>query len=143
MGFMLAVNQAIATETFDYRLKDLDGVEYRASDSIGKWLIINFWASWCAPCLEEMPELQRFYQNHRDVADLWGVTFEDTDIESIRKFVARLGITYPILGFGQDPKTGYGQVRVLPTTFVIDPEGRFQHRFEGPIKEQDLLEVMR
>ncbi len=132
-----------AAEKFDYKLKDLDGVEYRASDSLGKWLVINFWATWCAPCIEEMPELERFYRNNRDIADLWGVTFEDTDIEAIKKFVTRLGVTYPILGHGQDPKTGFGTVRVLPTTFVIDPGGKFHQRLEGPITADDLLEIIK
>ena len=133
---------ALAAEKFDYTLRDLDGVEYRASDSLGKWLIINFWATWCAPCLHEMPELEKFYQQNRDIADLWGVTFEDTDIDAIREYVARLGVTYPILGYGQDPKTGYGPVRVLPSTFVIDPEGLFHQKFEGPISAHDLTEVL-
>ncbi len=134
--------KAAETEPFDYILRDLDGVEYRASDSIGRWLVINFWATWCAPCLKEMPELQKFHETLSGQADLWGVTFEDTDIDTIRAFVARLGVTYPILGHGQDPLTGYGPVRVLPTTFVIDPEGRFHHKFEGPITSQDLVGVM-
>ena len=132
-----------AAENYDYRLKDLDGIEYRASDSLGKWLVINFWATWCAPCIEEMPELEKFYRNNRNIADLWGVTFEDTDIESIKKFVTRLDVTYPILGYGQDPLTGFGTVRVLPTTFIIDPAGKFHHRFEGPIKADDLLEIIK
>ena len=135
-------NQAAATEKFDYKLRDLDGVEYRASDSLGKWLIINFWATWCTPCLKEMPELEKFYQNNRETADLWGVTFEDTDIQSIRKYVAKLGVTYPILGYGQDPKTGFGLVTVLPTTFVINPEGKFHHKFEGPITAKDISNII-
>ena len=49
-------------------------------------------------------------------------------------------MSYPILGLGQDPLTGYGEVRVLPTTFLINPEGLFQHRFEGPISAQDIIE---
>ena len=147
-GWLLAVTTLLpaavsAEDRYDYRLKDLDGVEYRASDSLGKWLVINFWATWCTPCLVEMPELERFYQQNRDRADLWGVTFEDTDIDAIRSYVKRLGVTYPILGFGQDPKTGYGSVRVLPTTFVIDPEGRFHHKFEKPITAKELEAVLR
>ena len=141
-GFILAAPQLAGEDKFDYRLHDLDGVEYRASDSLGKWLIINFWATWCAPCLVEMPELEKFYQENRERADLWGVTFEDTDLAAIRKYVAELGITYPILGYGQDPKTGFGRVTVLPTTFVINPEGKFQHKFEGPITAADLVSII-
>ena len=123
VALSLLANVSSAEPAFDYRLRDLDGVEYRASESRGKWLVINFWATWCTPCLEEMPQLEKFYRDNRGRADLWGVTFEDTDIDAIRRFVARLGVTYPILGHGQDPKTGYGTVRVLPTTFVIDSQG--------------------
>ena len=122
----------------DYQLRDLDGKLYRASDYRGRWLVINFWATWCAPCLEEMPELDRFYQANLDRAMLWGVTFEDEDRDAIVEFVERLGVTYPILGFGQDPQTGYGRVTVLPTTFVINPEGLFHQRFEGPITATHL-----
>lgn len=89
-----------------------------------------------------MPELEIFYRDSREIADLWGVTFEDTDIASIRGFVQRLGVTYPILGHGQEPKTGYAPVRVLPTTFMIDPEGNFYHRFEAPITAAKLLAMI-
>ena len=142
LAIVLASYDAMALEEADYRLNDLDGVEHRISNLRGKWVVINFWATWCAPCLKEMPELQAFYQNNRARAEVWGVTFEDTDILNIRKFVAQLGVTYPILGFGQDPKTGYGAVKVLPTTFIIDQEGKFFHRFEGPITENDIFEII-
>ncbi len=122
----------------EYQLYDLDGELHRARDQRGRWLVINFWATWCAPCLHEMPELQRFYEDNRDRATLWGVTFENEDRDAVVEFVERLGVTYPILGFGQDPQTGYGEVRVLPTTFVVDPNGRFHQRFEGPIKAAQL-----
>lgn len=124
---------------FDYQLRDLDGRLHRVSDHRGKWLVINFWATWCAPCLKEMPELERFYRQHRDSAQVWGVTFEDSDKASIAAFVERLGVTFPILGHGQDPLTGYGEVRVLPTTFLVNPDGLFQRRFEGPITARDLV----
>lgn len=123
----------MAAESSDYQLEDLDGKVYRVSDNRGKFLVINFWATWCAPCLTEMPELERFYQENKATAMVWGVTFEDSSKERILQFVENLGISFPILGHGQDPLTGFGSVTVLPTTFVIDPEGLFLHRFEGPI----------
>jgi thiol-disulfide isomerase/thioredoxin len=128
-----------AEDSFDYQLHDLEGRLHKASDHRGKWLVINFWATWCAPCLKELPELERFYQQNKSTAHLWGVTFEDSDKASIVEFVERLGITFPILGYGEDPLTGYGRVRVLPTTFLVNPEGLFQHRFEGPITAQDII----
>ena len=128
-----------ADDSFDYQLHDLEGRLHKASDHRGKWLVINFWATWCAPCLKELPELERFYQQNKSTAHLWGVTFEDSDKASIVEFVERLGITFPILGYGEDPLTGYGQVRVLPTTFLINSDGLFQHRFEGPITALDII----
>ncbi|MCP4471721.1 MAG: TlpA family protein disulfide reductase [Gammaproteobacteria bacterium] len=96
-------------------------------------------ATWCAPCLREMPELERFYQQNRARAQVWGVSFEDGDKATIRAYVDRLGVTFPILGHGQNPMTGYGEVNVLPTTFIIDPDGLFRHRFEGPITADDIV----
>ncbi len=131
-----------ADETFDYALRDMDGNLHRVSDYRGKWLIINFWATWCAPCIKEMPEFERFHQQHKSSAQVWGVTFEDTDKAKILEYIDRLGVTYPILGYDQDPLTGFGKVTVLPTTFVIDVNGRFFHCFEGPVTAQDLAGII-
>jgi thiol-disulfide isomerase/thioredoxin len=131
-----------ASESNDYELRDLDGNLHRVSDYRGKWLIINFWATWCPPCIAEMPELELFYQKNKATAHVWGVTFEDTGKPKIRQFIERLGVTYPILGYGQDPLTGYGTVSVLPTTFIIDQQGLFFHRFEGPITAQDITKAI-
>lgn len=139
---LLSPAAAFAAETPDYTLRDLDGKLHRVSDHRGKWLVINFWATWCAPCLYEIPELESFHRNNSERALVWGVTFEDTDRESIIEYIDRLQVTYPILGYGQDPLTGYGRVVVLPTTFIIDPEGLFFHRFEGPITAQDITDVI-
>ena len=136
---LLPVSGAYAA---DYQLKDLDGKLHRISDYRGKFVVINFWATWCDPCIHEMPELERFYQENRDQAVVWGVTFERVGKERVIEFVEQLGVSYPILGFGQDPQTGYGHVTVLPTTFVIDPEGLFYHRFEGPIQASDISQVI-
>ncbi|MCP4431376.1 MAG: TlpA family protein disulfide reductase [Gammaproteobacteria bacterium] len=132
--------QAIAGP--DYSLKDLSGQIHKVSDVKGKWLIMNFWATWCPPCIHEIPELEKFYQNNQETAEVWGVTFENSGIDTVKSFLKEFNVSYPILGYGQDPKTGYGFVTVLPTTFIIDQQGKFYHRFEGPITEQDILEVI-
>ena len=131
-----------ADDSTDYELRDLEGKLHRVSDNRGKWLVINFWATWCPPCIAEMPELQKFHQQNQANAQVWGVTFEDTHKANVRRFIEQLGITYPILGYGQDPLTGFGTVTVLPTTFIIDKQGLFYHRFEGPITAQDIAEII-
>ena len=139
---LLACATLASAATSDYQLRDMDGNSHRVSDYRGKWLVINFWATWCAPCIAEMPELEKFYQQNKARAQVWGVTFEDTDKARILDFVEKLGVSYPILGYGQDPLTGFGHVTVLPTTFVIDRNGKFLHRFEGPINAQDIERVI-
>jgi thiol-disulfide isomerase/thioredoxin len=140
LAFLPVIIQA--NDSADYELRDMDGKSHRVSDNRGKWLIINFWATWCPPCIQEMPELERFYKQHSSSAQVRGVTFEDTDKATIRQFIKQLGITYPVLGHGQDPLTGFGTVSVLPTTFIIDKQGLFLHRFEGPITAQDIAEII-
>ena len=139
---LLACATQASANSNDYELRDMDGNTHRVSDHRGKWLVINFWATWCAPCIAEMPELEKFYQHNKDRAQVWGVTFEDTDKARILDFVEKLGVSYPILGYGQDPLTGFGHVTVLPTTFIIDRDGKFLHRFEGPISAPDIDRVI-
>ena len=131
-----------SANAFDYQLEDLDGKLHRASEHKGKFLVINFWATWCEPCIYEMPELEKFHRENRDRAAVWGVTFESTEKQKIIEFVDRLGVTFPILGHGQDPKTGYATVTVLPTTLIVDREGLFLHKFEGPITAVDIEQIL-
>lgn len=126
----------------EFILTDLNGTEHRLSEQRGKWVMLNFWATWCPPCIHEMPELEAFHQAHKERAVVWGVTFEDAPAELIGEFVADLDVTYPILGLGSAPITPFGTVRVLPTTYVIDPAGELVRRFEGPVTAAKLEAAM-
>jgi len=134
---------AVDAAPAEFELTGLDGTQHRLSEQRGKWVMINFWATWCPPCIHEMPELEAFYQAHNNgEATVWGVTFEDTPAELIREFVGDLNVSYPIMGLGRAPITPFGTVRVLPTTFVINPAGEFVRRFEGPVTAAGLEAAM-
>jgi thiol-disulfide isomerase/thioredoxin len=128
----------------DWQLKDLDGKPVKLSDFKGKVLILNFWATWCPPCRKEIPtfvSLQKQYAP-KGLA-IVGVSLDEKGPGVVTPFVAKMGINYPVV-MG-DPKIAadYGGIAVVPTTFVIDRNGKVvaEHQgdaeratFEGEIK---------
>ena len=90
-----------------------------------------------------MPELEAFHQSHKESdALVWGITYEDTPPEEIKAFLEKLSVTYPILGHGTQPYTPFGKIKVLPTTFVIDPDGKFHHRVDGRVTVEQLESII-
>lgn len=119
----------------DLILHDLEGVERRLSDHRGQWVVLNFWATWCPPCVHEMPELSKFHELHKDRdAFVWGVDFEKIEPATLEAFLNKVKVTYPIVGIGQKPVNPFGKdgkIRVLPTTFFIAPDGHYAGKHEG------------
>lgn len=122
-------------------LRTIDGEAIALADFEGKALILNFWATWCEPCEEEMPALQAFYDRYReeDIALLLITDpYDGQDEATIQAYVERLNIDLPIV-FSE-----YGQlnrllgVRVLPSTYFVDAEGNTRSYWVGPIEVEDL-----
>ncbi|MFQ5644852.1 MAG: redoxin domain-containing protein [Thiogranum sp.] len=115
----------------DFTLRDMDGVEHTLSGYRGKVVILNFWASWCPPCREEMPSMQRAWEEFRteDVVMLAVNVGEDED--SIFEFTASYPVEFPLLLDSDSAVIGSWPVRGLPTTFIIDPQGRIVYRAIG------------
>jgi len=129
---LLMAGTAQARDVSDVELTDIDGKVHAISDYEGKWVIVNFWATWCPPCLEEIPELVMFHDEHADQnAVVWGVNLERADEQKLRGFIDQQFVSYPV--FPLDPKKGnpFGNVPALPTTFVINPEGQLVQRKIG------------
>lgn len=136
----LFITTAASADTVDFSLRDLDGVERKLSDYRGKWVIINFWATWCAPCLQEIPELIRFHDRHKDNdAVVLGINFEEIDTAPLREFVNKQGMNYPVLRVGDTPLLPFEPLKELPSTFFVTPQGAYVHSHVGPLT-YDLLE---
>ena len=120
---------------------DTDGNSYRYSDMEGKWQVINYWATWCAPCVREIPELIRLDENNENVF-VFGVNFEAPEGEEIARQIEKMGITFPV--YLKDPYVSLGiqMPEVLPTTVLIDPEGKIAGVLVGPQTEATLLSAM-
>jgi thiol-disulfide isomerase/thioredoxin len=120
---------------------DTDGNSYRYYDMKGKWQVINYWATWCAPCIREIPELIRLDENNDNVL-VFGVNFDRPEGEEIARQIERMGITFPV--YLEDPHVRLGiQVpEVLPTTVLVDPKGEIAGVLVGPQTEAALLVAM-
>jgi peroxiredoxin len=127
----------------DFALETADGEIIRLSDLRGRPVIVNFWASWCPPCREEMPALERVYQAYQDQGALvLGVnsTVQD-DRQKALDFAAEQGLTFPILFDSTGEVTQQYGVRALPTTYFIDAQGIIQEVIAGGPMAEALLRI--
>jgi thiol-disulfide isomerase/thioredoxin len=139
----LVLAAAAWAEPVDYSLPDLQGKTHSIADYRGKWVIVNYWATWCPPCQEEIPELVDFHERHKDTdAVVIGVNFEDIGVEQLISFVDSYLISYPILRSEPLPATPLGPIPGLPTTYIIAPDGSPVARQVGPITGEQLDEYI-
>lgn len=122
----------------DFTLQQLHGPERSVSEFRGKWVVLNYWATWCAPCRKEIPDLSELHTARSDIVVL-GLAFEDTEIESFDEFLEEFEPSYPILLVDvYDPPEPFGAPKVLPTTIILDAEGVPIKTFLGPLKAEDI-----
>ena len=121
----------------DMRLTAVDGSKHNLQQYQGKWLIVNYWATWCPPCLAEMVELQAFHNDRHDQdAMVLGINAELISREKLATFLDDYFITYPNFVSRPGRPSKLGQVPGLPTTFVVSPEGEVVARQVGPVTRE-------
>ena len=105
----------------------------------GKWIVINYWATWCGPCREEIPELNRLSREQPESLKVFGVNFEPVSADEMEENIKEMGILFPV--FPEDPyeKLGYERPLVLPTTIVISPEGSIHAELVGPQTRDSII----
>jgi len=135
----LSASAAYETEEpVDFSLQQLGGGEVSLSDYRGGWVLINYWATWCAPCRKEMPELSALHDERDDLTVL-GLAFEDTDDSAFEEFLAEFHASYPILRVDvYQPPEPFGAPKVLPTTIILDREGKAVKAFLGPVTREAI-----
>ncbi|WP_455208559.1 TlpA family protein disulfide reductase [Kaarinaea lacus] len=134
----------VEAETIDFSLPDLKGAERRLSEFRGKWVVLNYWATWCPPCLKEIPELVEFHEQHRNKnAVVIGVDFEDIKLDELIEFTDSYFMNYPILTTKPTAKTPVGVISGLPTTFLISPEGKLVARQSGPVTAEMIEDFIK
>ena len=121
-----------------FSFKDLQGQTQRLSDYRGKWVLVNFWATWCPPCLEEIPDLVDLHEAHRrtDLVVI-GVALDSTE-KSVREFVSRFAISYPVAVGDYEQAQQVGEVNVLPTSYLFDPRGELVSYQEGMLTRSSV-----
>lgn len=145
VGIAVAALLAVGpVRAVDFTMTDLQGEELRLSDYRGKWVVVNYWATWCPPCLEEIPELVQFHEDHKDDdAVVIGVNSEDIDIERLRRFVDEFFITYPVVPDRPRHETPLGPLPGLPVTYVVSPGGEVVARQVGGVTGEMIESFIR
>lgn len=116
----------------DFNIRTLKGDSTSLSDYRGKVVLVNFWATWCGPCKAEMPSMEALYRSHgRDDFEILAVSIDLGDEAPVRSFVEDFGFTFPILLDSQFDVNDLFQVRVVPTSIVIDRNGVVTDRLLG------------
>jgi len=120
------------------KVTTLDGKPFDLAAQRGHWVIVNFWATWCVPCIKEMPDISHFVKTHANVRAI-GLAYEDSDKADIQAFLAKHPVSYPVAQVSlEDSPKDFDEPRGLPTTYLIAPDGRVAKRFVGPVTGQSL-----
>jgi peroxiredoxin len=123
----------------DFKLKDLKGKEAKLSDYRGKVVVVNFWAAWCGPCVIEIPSFVKLRGLYQDRGlEIIGISLDGEDTEAMTRFAKRFKINYPIVMGTQEAVEAYGPMHGIPSTFIIDREGRVHSRHLGMVSFEKL-----
>jgi thiol-disulfide isomerase/thioredoxin len=123
--------QSSSDLAFDFTLKTLDGQDITLSQLKGKVVLLDFWATWCAPCRESIPHFIQLYKDYRGNGfEMIGMSVDKGDEEGVRRFIQSMEIPYPTVIVPEEVVRNY-RVAAIPTTFLIDKEGKIRERIIG------------
>lgn len=131
-----------SSEAPDFTLTDLNGTTISLSDYAGKVLFLNYWATWCPPCRAEIPDFVEVYNEYKDKGlEILGISVDQIGVDQVRKFVERHKMSYPVAMATNELFRDYPPPQAVPTTLVIDGDGKIQYKKVGLMSKQELLDL--
>ena len=120
------------------KIATTDGNQYDLAQHRGKWVVVNFWATWCKPCLKEMPELSAL-DAMREHIEVVGLAYEEIEPADMQAFLKKHPVAYPVaIVDTYSPPADFDTPRGLPMTYLIGPDGRIADKFLGPVTAHDI-----
>jgi thiol-disulfide isomerase/thioredoxin len=126
-----------------FTVTDLDGRTLSSADWKGKVVLVNFWATWCPPCLAEIPDLIALQNKYRDRLVVIGISEDEISPEVVKRFATERKINYPIAMTSADLQTRFTGITALPTTFVLDQDGQIAYKRVGILQPEQTEGVTR
>ena len=119
-------------------MQDVEGQPFDLAAYRGQGVVVNFWATWCAPCIKEMPELSELDARREDV-QVVGLAYEEIEAQAMRDFLKTRPVVYPIVLLDvYNPPADFATPRGLPTTYLLAPDGKVARHFLGPVTAYDI-----
>ena len=148
---LLLLLSAVACNAFAFELRDTDGREQTLSAAKGQWVIVNFWATWCAPCIREIPEIAEFAKESSERVRVVGVVVDwtdtgtenkDADRRKVIAFAKKIGHSYPLVLASAASEKAFGPIAGLPRTIIYSPEGKIVYDKTATITKKTLRAVL-
>ena len=141
LGLMLSLS--VPLRAAEFMLTDTAGKVHKLSQYRGKWVLVNFWATWCPPCLEEIPDLINLHENRKNNLVVLGIAMSYQEPSQVKDFADSMLINYPIILGDRNLAAQIGPVDGLPTTYLYNPQGKLVAHQLGPVTRADVESFLR
>ncbi len=122
----------------DFSFKDIEGKSHQFSDYRGKWVLVNYWATYCPPCHAEIPDIERFAQDNKENFIVLGMDAGGSKIDDILAFKKELNISYSLIPMQESTMLSFGIIMGIPTSYIVNPKGEIVDKYVGIITYDDL-----